>query len=113
MRITRSTLGALIAAFVGAAASLSAQGVTTGAISGHVTGDWTQPIEGAQVTAVNKSTGARAAVNSQSDGRYYIQGLEVGGPYTVSVRRIGMAPQEKTGQMVSLGQATRVDFQLA
>jgi hypothetical protein len=36
----------------------------------------------------------------------------VGGPYTVTVRRIGFTPVAKEGFRVSLGQSTRADFQV-
>ena len=69
-----------------------AQGVTTGAISGTVTNEQGQGVEAAQVQVINRSNGSRTGTVTRGDGRYYIQGLEVGGPYTVSVRRIGSLP---------------------
>jgi hypothetical protein len=90
---------------------LAAQGVTTGAISGTVL-NGAQPLEGAQVEVRNVSSGARTGSVSRADGRYYVQGLEVGGPYTVSVRRIGFAPQERAGLRVGLNQNVIVDFNL-
>lgn len=90
---------------------LAAQGVTTGAISGTVTSG-SQPLEGARVEVRNVASGSRTGTVSRSDGRYYVQGLEVGGPYTVSIRRIGYAPQERTGLRVGLAQNVVVDFNL-
>jgi hypothetical protein len=87
-----------------------AQGVTTGAVSGTITNDQGQPVESAQIEILNALTGSRSAALSRSDGRYYVQGLEVGGPYTVTVRRIGFAPRDTTGVRVSLGQNARVDM---
>src|SRR6185436_1562537 len=116
MQIPRWRLGLVLAAFtafVAGTTRLSAQGVTTGAISGTITSDQGQPVEGVNVQVLNRSTGARAATVSRSDGRYYVQGLEVGGPYTVSIRRIGFAPQERGNIVVSLGQNVRQDFNLA
>jgi hypothetical protein len=92
---------------------LAAQGVTTGAISGTVTDAGGKAVEGAQVQVLNTSSGARTGAVTRTDGRYYVQGLEVGGPYTVNVRRIGYAPQEKTNLRVGLGQNVVVDFTLA
>jgi hypothetical protein len=115
MQIPRWRLGLVLAAFTALVAGttrLSAQGVTTGAISGIITGDQGQPVEAVNVQVLNRSTGARAATISRSDGRYYVQGLEVGGPYTVSIRRIGFAPQERNNITVSLGQNIRLDFTL-
>ena len=91
---------------------LSAQGITTGAISGTVTNEQGQGIDAAQIRVTNRATGASAGTLTRGDGRFYIQGLETGGPYTVSVRHIGFAPQEQGGLTVSLGQNLRVDFKL-
>ena len=63
---------------------LAAQGVTTGAISGTVTDAAGKPVENAQVQITNRNTGFRSGALSRANGYYYVQGLEVGGPYTVS-----------------------------
>src|SRR5678816_3616685 len=90
-----------------------AQGVTTGAVSGTVTNEQGQAVESAQIEVINRATGSRSGTISRSDGRYYVQGLEVGGPYTVTVRRIGFSPRDTSGVYVSLGQNARVDMRLA
>jgi hypothetical protein len=92
---------------------LHAQGVTTGAIGGMVTNDQGQGVEGARVVVRNASTGATAGTLTRADGRYFVQGLEVGGPYSVTARRIGFAPQTSEGIRVSLGTSARADFKLA
>src|ERR1043166_3662636 len=96
MKIPRWTLrsAVLVAALVGGATGLAAQGVTTGAISGTVTNAQGQALEGTQIQVTNRNTGARAGAISRADGRYYVPSLEVGGPYLVSVRRIGFAPRD-------------------
>ncbi|MGH7602387.1 MAG: carboxypeptidase regulatory-like domain-containing protein [Gemmatimonadaceae bacterium] len=95
------------------AASAAAQGVTTGAISGTVTNEQGQGVEAAQVQVLNNLNGSRTGTVTRSDGRYYIQGLEVGGPYTISVRRIGFTPKDTSNIYVSLGQNARIDLGLA
>jgi len=92
---------------------LAAQGVTTGAISGTVTDAAGKPVENAQVQITNRNTGFRSGSITRANGYYYVQGLEVGGPYTVGVRRIGYEPVERNGVTVSLSSTTRVDLQLA
>src|SRR5438045_77385 len=69
-------------------------------------------MQGVQVQAVNRTTGSRAGTLTHSDGRYYIPSLESGGPYTVSIRRIGFAPRDSNNLFVSLGENLRVDFSL-
>lgn len=101
-------------AFAGCAATqLAAQGTTTGAITGVVTGEQGQMLEAAQVQVVNTTTGFTTGGVTRANGLFLVQGLEVGGPYTVTVRRIGFSPGERTNVYVSLGQATRVDMRLA
>ena len=114
MNISRWMLrtATLVAALFGASATLSAQGVTTGAVSGTITSVQGQALEGAQVQITNRATGAKTGSITRADGRYFIQSLDVGGPYTVSVRRIGFAPQDSNNVYVSLGQNVRIDFRL-
>ncbi|HEU4994622.1 MAG TPA: carboxypeptidase regulatory-like domain-containing protein [Gemmatimonadaceae bacterium] len=100
-------------AVLAAPGSLAAQGITTGAIGGLVTNEQGQPIEGAQIAIANPRTGARANATTRDNGRYFVQGLEVGDSYNVTVRRIGLVAQTKSNVKVSLSQTTRADFQMA
>jgi hypothetical protein len=114
MRITRWIPGvALALAALLTGRQVSAQGITTGAISGTVTNEQGQGIEGVRVQVRNNANGATTGTLSRADGRYFIQGLEVGGPYTVTARRIGYAPQTQEGIRVSLGGNARTDFRLS
>lgn len=101
-----------VAGLVGAAPTLEAQGVTTGAISGSVQDSTGVPLAEAQVQVVNRSTGFSTGTVTRGSGRFMIQGLEVGGPYDVTVRRLGFLPQVKRDLIVSLGENVRVDFRL-
>jgi len=103
----------LLAALAVGTTRLSAQGVTTGAISGTITDPSGKPLEGAQVQIINRSTGFSVGSMSRASGLYLVQGLESGGPYTVRIRRIGFEPQERNNINVSISQTTRVDIQLA
>ena len=94
------------------ARTVAAQGTTTGAIAGTITDAGGAGVESAQVEVLDPATGFRAAALSREGGRYFVQGLQVGGGYRVTVRRIGFAPVAREGVRVTLGQATRVDFQL-
>lgn len=92
---------------------LEAQALTTGAIAGTVTDASGTPMEGAQVEVVNRSTGARVGGISRTNGIYSVSGLEIGGPYSVTVRRIGFQPMKRDNITVSLGQTARTDFSLS
>jgi len=114
MHLSRRSLAALATvALVAGASTAAAQGVTTGGISGVVSDPSGTGIESAQVQVVNTATGARAGAVTRANGIYTIAGLDVGGPYTVSVRRIGFQPVEKAGVNVPLGQSVRVDFHMS
>ena len=103
---------AAVVGFGGAGRVLSAQGTTTAAVSGQVTQGTGQPVADAQIQVRNTATGFNAGTVTRADGRYYIQGLEVGGPYTITARRIGLEQQLREGIILRLGQNFRLDFNL-
>jgi outer membrane receptor for ferrienterochelin and colicin len=113
MRIQRllTLAAATIALGASTAATVRAQGLTTGAISGTVTSQAGRPIESAQIEIVNVATGFRAGVLTRSNGQFYVQGLEVG-TYRVTARLIGYRPQTKSDIRVQLNLTSRVDFVL-
>ncbi|HKG94922.1 MAG TPA: carboxypeptidase regulatory-like domain-containing protein [Gemmatimonadaceae bacterium] len=100
------------AVLCGAASALPAQGVTTGAISGVVSDESGQPMDAVQVLVVNRGTGFSSGAVTRANGRYLVPGLEVGGPYSVTARRIGSAPETRDNVFVTLSQTTQVDFRL-
>jgi outer membrane receptor protein involved in Fe transport len=88
-----------------------AQGVTTGAVTGTVTDDAGQRVEGAQVQLRNARTGLNIGTITRTNGLYTIQGVEPDENYTLTVRRIGFAPMSRN-VAITLGQARREDFRL-
>jgi outer membrane receptor protein involved in Fe transport len=90
-----------------------AQGITTGAIGGLVTDSAGAPRPAVQVQVRNVQTGYVVGSLTRDNGRYLVPGLEAGGPYTVTARRIGFAPQTRENVFVSLTQTTRVDLNLS
>jgi hypothetical protein len=110
LRVLAAVALALVAALP---ARLVAQGITTAAITGTVTDSSNgQPVESAQIQIVNTSTGASVTGQTRPSGVYFLQGLAVGGPYTVTVRRIGFTPQSKDFPNLTLGQRAVLDFKL-
>ena len=93
MKMSRWASCAAAILLFGLPAQMHAQGLTTGAISGTVMNDQNQPVEAAQIQIVNTATGATAGAMTRADGRYFIQGLEIGDRYRVTARRIGFAPR--------------------
>ena len=89
-----------------------AQAVTTAAIYGAVSGADSAAIEEAIVSVTNTATGERWQVSTRADGRYYVEYLSLGGPYTVEARAIGLQPASRPEIVLSLAERERVDFQL-
>lgn len=97
---------------VGVPRHLLAQGVTTAMIGGVVTDRRGVGVEGAEIRVVHGATGFVTRGFSRAAGRYVIQGLPVGGPYTVVARRIGYREATRDGLVLDLGEHRRLDFVL-
>jgi outer membrane receptor protein involved in Fe transport len=91
--------------------SVSAQGVTTGAIGGRITDETGAGVAGVQVSAVNKANGFSSTVTSRVDGRYLIPNLDVG-TYDLTFRRIGFDPIRRRDLIVALSQVLPQDVRL-
>jgi outer membrane receptor for ferrienterochelin and colicin len=114
MRFPRHLLASVaLAAFMAGSltASVSAQGVTTGAIGGKVTDEQGAGVVGVQISAVNRANGFSSTVTSRADGRYLIPNLDVG-TYDVTFRRIGFDPIRRRDQIVALSQVLPLDVRL-
>src|SRR5947209_5916506 len=66
----------------------------------------------AAVTVINHATGQRLTIATQPDGRFTIENVPAGGPYTVEVRAPGYAPARVDGIMLVLGQRYRAQLTL-
>lgn len=113
MRISRFIVGAAAALLTAMPGRLIAQGITTGAIAGRVTDETGQPLASAQIVIRNRNTGFTVGTMTRDDGRYRVQNLEPGGPYTITARRIGMQPQTLDNQLVPLSETLTLDFKLS
>lgn len=89
-----------------------AQGVTTSAVSGTVTGTTGNPISGASISAVHVPSGTRYAGMTRADGRFFIPGMRVGGPYTVTASYLGHETRSQEEISLTLGTATDLQFVL-
>jgi len=89
-----------------------AQGVTTAAITGVVKDAQGQVIPGANLTAVHEPSGTTYEAITQADGRFFIPGMRVGGPYKVSASLTGFTTEEKSNLTLSLGVAQDLEFSL-
>jgi hypothetical protein len=104
---------ALVCALVaGASQPTAAQTVTTGAIFGVVMDAQKAILPGATVVAVHVPTGTTYEAVTQSDGRFSMLAVRVGGPYTIKASMPKFRTEEQSGIQVGLGQTRQVDFTL-
>lgn len=92
-------------------ASLLAQGVTTAALHGTVHSSDGAGIDGTRVVVVNTATGFVALADVRR-GRFLVQGLEIGGPYSITIRRPGYQPERREGVFLALGERLELHFVL-
>ncbi len=93
-----------------ASVTLMAQ-VTTSSMSGRVT-DAKGSVPGATVIATHTPSGTYYGTTTNSEGRYTLQGMRVGGPYTIEVRYVGYASSKLENITLKLGETYRADFLL-
>ena len=88
--------------------------VTTSALSGKVTlGGSNESVVGATIQAIHEPSGTRYGAVTNVDGRYTIQGMRVGGPYTIKVTYIGYQPKEAKGVTLQLGETHNQNFNMS
>lgn len=88
--------------------------VTTSALTGKVTlGNTNESVIGATIQVVHMPSGTRYATVTNADGRYTIQGMRVGGPYTIKVSYIGYQPTEISNVTLQLGETYNQNFKMA
>jgi outer membrane receptor for ferrienterochelin and colicin len=85
--------------------------VTTSSISGKIV-DEKGPLPGATVIATHVPSGSSYFTISNSEGRYTMQGMRVGGPYTIEVRYVGYSTSKSENITLKLGETYRADFAL-
>lgn len=85
--------------------------VTTSGINGKVVAD-DESVVGATVTAVHEPSGTRYTAVSNEKGRYVIQGMRVGGPYTVTISYLGYKDEVISHVQLALGESSTFNVQL-
>ncbi len=86
--------------------------VTTASMAGLITENNAEPIIGASIVATHEPSGTRYTAVSNVDGRYSIQGMRVGGPYTVRVSYVGLQPVAFENIMLQLGEIEELNVYL-
>ena len=109
----KQTIKCLIAALVAmfAVVSASAQ-VTTSSLSGRVVDVNGQPVVGAAVVATHTPSGTVYGVITNENGRYTINGMRTGGPYTVEFSCLGYQSLTYTDVTLQLAETFALNGEL-
>ena len=91
-------LGLLLLAFSSAAQ------VTTSSLTGLIKDAAGEPSIGATVRATHTPSGTTYGAATNGEGRYTIQNMRIGGPYTVEISYVGYHTTTRTGLELALGQ---------
>ena len=103
----------LLALMLTFSVSIIAQ-VTTASLTGKVTTtDTREEVIGASIQVVHEPSGTRYAAITNIDGRFTIQGMRTGGPYTVTVSYIGYQTKQLTDITLQLGETYKLEVWLS
>ena len=91
--------------------SASAQ-VTTSSLNGRITDTSGDPIPGATVVAVHTPSGSQYYSVSNEEGRYFINGMRAGGPYTVEISILGYQTVSYTDITLQLAESYTLSAKL-
>jgi hypothetical protein len=98
-------IGAIAFIFIVATHLASAQGVTTAAVTGIVKDAQGGVMPGVTVSAVHQPSGTTYESVTREDGRFFIPGMRVGGPYQVTASLTGFTSEARDNVSLSLGVA--------
>ncbi|HPQ55818.1 MAG TPA: TonB-dependent receptor [Bacteroidales bacterium] len=77
--------------------------VTTSSLGGRITDETGAPAVGVTVVATHVPSGTMYAAVTNIDGRYTVQGMRTGGPYTVEISYVGYKTMNFTDITLQLG----------
>ncbi len=97
---------------VASALGLQAQSIISGDITGTITDPTNAVVVGASVTATNTGTNTSSTTATNTNGTYRLAFLPPG-TYKVTVASTGFGTQTRQGVVVSAGQPTALNLQLA
>ena len=88
--------------------------ITTSSMAGKVTIDGSkEEAIGATVQVVHEPSGTRYAAVTNASGRFIIQGMRTGGPYSVTVSYIGFQPKTMKNIVLELGETYNLNTTLS
>jgi hypothetical protein len=96
----------------GFAAVLSFGQITTSSITGIVKSEAGENLTGATVTATHEPSGTVYSTITQKNGVFTMQGLRIGGPYTLVVNFVGLEPQTFNNIILQLGESYNINVSM-
>lgn len=102
----------MFSVFLMSIVQLVAAQITTSGINGKVVAG-NEDIVGAAVQAVHEPSGTRYGAVTNEKGRYAIQGMRVGGPYTITISYVGHKSKVINNVRLSLGEPSVYNADLA
>lgn len=88
------------------------QGSTTSSIRGQVSEEGQGVVLGANVTAVHEPTGTFYGTSTDDEGYYRIDGMRIGGPYTLTYSFVGLENTVINNVFLRLGEPFKRDVSL-
>ncbi len=105
------SIASMLILFLISVSVLNAQ-VTTASINGVVTDKSGQPLPGASIRVIHEPSGTQYGTSTREDGRFNLQGLRVGGPYSIHVTFIGYKNQDQSNLKLELAQNLQINFNM-
>jgi Carboxypeptidase regulatory-like domain/TonB dependent receptor len=107
-----SLLLLILLALLALPTQVNAQGVTSSSLSGVITDASGSPVVGADISAVDTSSGTKYSAVSRGGGRWDIANVRTGGPFRITASANGQS-KTRSGIYTTLQQTTEVDIQLS
>lgn len=86
---------------------------TTSSMTGFVNGNNNEPLIGATVTATHVPTGTVYRTQTRAGGKFDINNMNPGGPYTVTVTYVNFEAITRQDIYLTLGESSKQDFRMA
>lgn len=86
--------------------------VTTSSLSGVVSDSKGETLPGATVVAVHTPSGTQYATLTNTEGKYTLNGMRVGGPYKVTATFVGYKEEVADNLTMALGVTSNLNFQM-
>ena len=106
----KSLVLTIITMFVG---SMAFAQMTTSALNGKVVDNAGEAVVGAYVVATHTPSGTIYGATTNIDGRYSIQGMRAGGPYTVVISSLGYQDATFTELTLQLAETSTINARLS